>query len=350
VREYNRSLDWENQYRIDAKSYSILGPLGTYQDVANAYDKSKSSQSFLPELSSSPSYDVVIYQTDFSTDPQWQTSQPRLYYWDQTNKSYHFKSDANLGYAEITVPYSETPFRLEYDITIPHADPGTLVRFGLAQYNTSENLQKTMISYYSQNVILGEFKSWRARSYSNIKDGDKTFQINAIDNRKYTTDPSWEGVCRINREESNSIPSFGDKRIYHVVIEFDPVTETISTKVSDNLHEKTYYVCTGMLAKAGTFRSMNRLILVAEPAENAYIEGSIDNVVLSVPATTTQINSTISVTPTSMTPTPVNSNENKSHALNNTTPAATKSSPSLIFPLSGIAIIGIFFALQKKEE
>jgi hypothetical protein len=345
VTEYNRSLDWENQSRLEIQSYTILGPLGTYQDVANAYDKTKSTQSFLTELSSSPSYDVVIYQTDFSTDPQWRTSQPRLYYWDRMNKSYHFKSDTSLGYAEINVPYSETPFRLEYDITIPHADPGSLVRFGMSQYNTSENSQQTMINYNSQNVILGEFKSWRASKYRSIKDGDKTFQIYAIDNRKYATDPSYEGMCRINREESIAIPSFGNNRIYHVVIAFDPVLETISTTVSDNLHEKTYNNCNGMIPKVGIFHSMNRLIIVAEPAENAYIEGSIDNVVLSIPAATTQAISTESITLT-----PQNSNENKTLPLNNASHSASQSSPSLILPLSVIAIMGIIFALKKKEE
>jgi tetratricopeptide (TPR) repeat protein len=157
VKEYNRSLDWENQYRREIQSHSILGPLGTYQDVANAYDKAKGTQTSLTESSSAQSLDVVIYQTDFSSDPHWQSSRPRQYYWDQMNKSYYFKSDVNLGYADINVPYNETPFHLEYDITIPHADPGTLVRFGLSQYNTSENSQMIMIGYNSQNVILGEF-------------------------------------------------------------------------------------------------------------------------------------------------------------------------------------------------
>ena len=343
VKEYHRSLDWENQSSLETQSYTILGPLGTYQDVANIYDKANVTQSSLTNSSSTQSY-VVIYQTDFSSDPQWRTTQPRLYYWDQINKSYHFKSDTSRGYAEISVPYNETPFRLEYDISIPHADPGTLVRFGLSQYNTSENSQNKMVSYYTQNVILGEFKSWRAGMYRNTKDGDKTFQINAIDNQKYSTDPTWEGFFRINREESIAIPSFGDKRIYHVVIEFDPATETISTQVTDNLHEKNYYNCNWIFSKIGIFHDMNRLILVAEPAENAYIEGSIDNVVLSVPSSSAQTISTARVTPTLIT-----SNENKPNALNNTAPPTTQSSTSLIFSLSGIAIVGIIVAIKKRD-
>ena len=284
VKEYNRSLEWENQYSLEVQSYTILGPLGTYRDVMDAYDKTKSTQSFLSELSAQPSHNVVIYQTDFSTDPGWRTSLPRLYYWDPVNKSYHFMSQSSLGFAEIDVPYNGTPFQLEFDITIPHADPGTLVRFGISQYNTSEDSQKRMVRYNSQNVIMGEFKSWLATTYRSIKDGDKTIQVYAIDRMKYASDPEYEGMCRINREESIAIPSFGETRIYHVFIESDPEKETIAIKVTDNLHEKTFYVCHWMFSKTGTFENMGRLILVAEPAENAYIEGSIDNIVLSVPA------------------------------------------------------------------
>jgi hypothetical protein len=100
-----------------------------------------------------------------------------------------------------------------------------------------------------------------------------------------------------------------------------------------------------MMPKVGIFHSMNRLIIVAEPAENAYIEGSIDNVVLSIPAATTQ-----AISKESITPTPQNSNENKTLPLNNASHSASQSSPSLILPLSVIAIMGIIFALKKKEE
>jgi tetratricopeptide (TPR) repeat protein len=290
AKEYDRSLELERQIRIRnpvTRSHTILGPLGTYRDAANAYDKTKSTQSFLTELSAQPSYDVVIYQTDFSTDPGWRTSATRLYSWDPVNKSYRFKSDPSPGFAETEIPYNGEPFQLEYDITIPHADPGALVRFGLAQHNTSENEQNVMVRYNSENLVMGEFKSWRAGTYRNAKDGDKTVEVYAIDDRKYAFDTEYEGWCRINREESITIPSFGENRIYHVVIVSEPEKETISIKVTDNLHEKTYYVCSRKWAETGRFSGMNRLILVAEPAENAFIEGSIDNIVLSVPSVQT---------------------------------------------------------------
>ncbi|MEI7648123.1 MAG: hypothetical protein WCJ47_00245, partial [Methanomicrobiales archaeon] len=77
---------------------------------------------------------------------------------------------------------------------------------------------------------------------------------------------------------------------------------------------------------------------------------SIDNVVLSVPSTSIQTVSMKSATQTSLIQTPINSNENKPNPLNNIAPATTQSSPSLILPLSGFAIMGIIFALKKKNE
>jgi len=347
VKEYNRSLDWENQGRLETQSYTILGPLGTYQEVSGTYGKIKSSQSSPSAVSVLPEYEV-IYQTDFSTDPGWQTSSSRLYYWDRVNQSYHFKSDPSPGYAEIAVPYNGTPFHLEYDITIPHADPGALVRFGVSQYNTSENSQQQMVRYNSQNVIFGEFKSWRATTYRSIKDGDKSFQVYAIDNKRSASDPEYEGMCRINREESITIPSFGDTRIYHVDIAFDPAAETISTKVTDNLHEKTYYVCSGMQSKTGKFYNINRLIIVAEPAENAYIEGSIDNIVLSVPGTVTIHSIEESITVVSDKSLPRNSEDNNHQEFNNTKSDTQKSSISMFIPFFGIVIMGIFFTQKRR--
>jgi hypothetical protein len=60
---------------------------------------------------------------------------------------------------------------------------------------------------------------------------------------------------------------------------------------------------------------MGRLILVAEPGENAYIEGSIDNIVLSVPAVPDQ-----TISPAVMTPAPVPSALNNPPASGTTAP------------------------------
>ena len=271
VSEYNRYLDWENQIRREHNTWSILGPLGTLQDTAEAYNRASGAQHSTNQAPLTLSKEILLYQADFSRDPHWQTSNPRQYYWDQVNQTYHFRSDASLCYAEMLIPYNGTALRLEYDITIPHADPGSLLRFGLSQYNRT---------YNAQNTVVGEFKSWRAGQYSQIKDGTKSFMVYTIDNTKHASDPEYNGLCYLNKEEAIANPTFGNNRIYHVVMIFDPDKQTVSYQVSDSLHVMTDFQCAWVNHEVGTFRNMNRIILVAEQGENAYIEGSIDNVEL----------------------------------------------------------------------
>lgn len=261
---YNRSLEWEKQVRLERKTGTILGPLGDYKDAADIIDTEK-----IPGQVQTPARETLIYQTDFSTNPGWQTNRPRNYYWDSHNGVYYFASDENPGFAEFPVRYNGTSFRLEYDITIRHADPGTTALFGLAQHNTT---------YNQENAVLAEFRSWKSGMYRNVKDGEKSFQIIAIDALKHTTNEQYQGFCRINREDDRTLTTFGENRMYHVVVQYDRDNNLIQTWVTDNLHEKNYYVCSGIWYDIGLFRNMDRLILVVRQGENARIEGFIDNV------------------------------------------------------------------------
>ena len=51
----------------------------------------------------------------------------------------------------------------------------------------------------------------------------------------------------------------------------------MNQRLADNLHEKNYFVCSGIWYDIGTFQNMDRLILVVREDEVAYIEGYIDN-------------------------------------------------------------------------
>ena len=102
VAEYNRSLDWENQVGFEIKTGTILGPLGDYTDAADAIDKANSMGSTQQEVRTPPD-EILIYQTDFAQDPQWQTNRPHDYYWKPETGVYYFLSDENPGYAEVPV-------------------------------------------------------------------------------------------------------------------------------------------------------------------------------------------------------------------------------------------------------
>lgn len=335
--EYNRSLDWENQQRLDIRSASILAPLGTYQDAADAIDKATTT----PAATLSPKItETLIYQTDFSSEPHWQTDRPRQYYWDSGKQMYHFRSDENLGYAEMPVAYDDSSFRLEFDITIPHADPGTIARIGLSRYNKT---------YDADNAIMADFHSWRAGTFRQIKDGDKLFQIFAIDAVKHVTDPEYQGACWINREDNKANATYGEGRIYHVIINYDRDKDTITTQVTDNQHTQNYYVCSGLWNKLGFFRGMDRIILVARQEPNAYIEGYIDNVKLYTVDTSDQafLPVTTASTPPMVTPT-----ELVNVTVQPVTPVPTPDNPPAVIPtglilalllIAGIAGTGIYF-------
>ena len=341
VTAYNRSLDWENQVGNQLKSITILAPLGDYKDAAVAIDKADKPDLTQQQVQTPP-HEVLIYQTDFSQDPQWQTDRPRLYFWDPAKQMYHFISDENLGYAEIPVLYNGTSFRMEFDIIIPHADPGTFVHFGLSHYNAS---------YNSQDAILGEFKSWRAGMYRNLKDGDKGFQIIAIDDMKRITDGGYNYACFLNREVDRSIPTFGENRIYHVIIIYEKDKDVITTKISDNLHEKNYYNCAGMLDKLGKFPNMDRLILAAREGENAYIEGYIDNLTLSSIDTSA---APVHVLPSGSTTSPETSGDTNTTTSSTTLPGGGGLDFSIIVIALPLLIAGIagtgFYVWQKSRK
>jgi tetratricopeptide (TPR) repeat protein len=257
VAAYEQSLGWDNPQRLEIKSYSILGPVGTYKEAADAIDKT---------LTEKP-----LYISDFSTDPGWATTNSRNYYWDSGKQVYHFTGDENAGLADVPVFYKDTSFRLAFDITIIHADPGTTVHVGVSSHNTT---------YTTTDAIFTEFRSWKAGTFKDLKDGDKTYQIIAVANGQKKTNEETDYACFINREDDRRENTFGGNRTYHVVIDYDKDKGTISTKVSDNLHEKTYFNCAGSYNNVGAISNINQIILAALGTPQGYIEGYIDNVKL----------------------------------------------------------------------
>jgi hypothetical protein len=58
---------------------------------------------------------IVIYQTDFSSDPGWTTNSPSHYYWDVSREMYYFETEGGTnGYSFIPVNYTMGSFTLEY--------------------------------------------------------------------------------------------------------------------------------------------------------------------------------------------------------------------------------------------
>jgi len=81
-----------------------------------------------PGKESSP----LIYSTDFSSDPQWETNDPSRYYWDSTLKAYKAKMYGNSGdYARKTVSYNYGSFKFEYDFYVDDINSYSNFHLGL---------------------------------------------------------------------------------------------------------------------------------------------------------------------------------------------------------------------------
>jgi hypothetical protein len=79
----------------------------------------------------------VVYQTDFSTDPQWTTDQTSNYYWDTGSQSYHIRAE-NLapGYKPSRYSYKlldegVSSFELQWDIKLTRCDWSAGLPFGI---------------------------------------------------------------------------------------------------------------------------------------------------------------------------------------------------------------------------
>lgn len=77
--------------------------------------------------------DVLIYGSDFSSDPGWTTNVPDQMYWDSASQRCHVESRAGGNqYAYFKIPFNAgESHKLEFDLTMVRADYAGGVSFGL---------------------------------------------------------------------------------------------------------------------------------------------------------------------------------------------------------------------------
>jgi hypothetical protein len=79
----------------------------------------------------------VVYQTDFSSDPEWITDQPQNYYWDEPAESYFIhNTDTYPGYypnryAGKTMDQPVGSFELRWDLQVTRCDWSAGLYFGV---------------------------------------------------------------------------------------------------------------------------------------------------------------------------------------------------------------------------
>ncbi|MBI5347182.1 MAG: hypothetical protein HZB66_01085 [Candidatus Aenigmarchaeota archaeon] len=117
----------------------------------------------------------LVYETDFSSDPGWETNNPKNYYWDATTKSFFIRSRGGSGeYSTTKIPWNNESLRIEFDIKPIRVDFIANIPFGLFDADRNQMDRSVFITYYgydgaSKHVKLRawgtDIDKWRDTRY-----------------------------------------------------------------------------------------------------------------------------------------------------------------------------------------
>jgi hypothetical protein len=262
---------------------------------------------------------VNIYQTDFTTNPNWQTNNPSRYYWDSEKQMYHYLVQGGTGgYSFVPVNYDNGPFTLEYDWYPLLTDKDTTFQFGMGSQEMDITRGTNVLSMFPYK------KYGKLMSLQVISDTNNKLEVNSA-------------------HESYNGPTinFDDNQSYHVMIRYSKELQNADMKVS-YLNNKTT-VWSSFLNLGTELHTMNRLYIssVGDYGNmSGFAEGYIDNVSLYSLKDVTPA-------PTTVPPTPVVTTRPPTPIPTTVVPTTTKAAlPWGLVPVAG-AIAG-FIALKKR--
>jgi hypothetical protein len=208
-----------------------------------------------------PADEILVYSTDFSTDPGWSTNNPATNYYDAEKGMFHYRMrDGSGTYVYKLVPYSGESFTLSFDILPERTDFQAKVKFGLGD---------------DDQVTVR-----RLTTFTELENGDygKIFWIRSID------------LQNQRREASSYFLSyygptvrFEDGVWYHMVMDYSLGTRSLSLSVYRRNDSKPVWHYS--LDNVSIFPTMNRIYMskIGDSLNpNAIAEGYIDNVAFSV--------------------------------------------------------------------
>lgn len=231
----------------------------------------------VPVSSAEVSEKVVLYQTDFSTSPDWTTNSPSHYYWDPGMQSYYYNNEGGTnGYAFIPISYDGGPLVLEYDVTPVSTRKDGAFRFGI----TSSDMDIAR-----GTVALAEFENGKYGKLMGLKIIDQNNHLHEIS--------SWSGSYCGDQKDCNTV-EFTDNVTYHVTMRYNQELQNADIRVTKKETGELvwgYYVTIGQ-----DLEFLDRLAITSKgdyALENE-AEGYLDNVELY----------TIRIVTTTPTPTP----------------------------------------------
>lgn len=221
---------------------------------------------------------VVVYDTDFLTEPGWKTNNPSRYYWNAEKESYHYLEEGGTGgYAFTPIDYNGESFTLEFTITPTKTDQEAVMDFGMG----TEDMDVT-----HGTVVLYEL-AWK--KYGKIMG----LKVITPDNHLYE--------ARSNHlSYGGETVNFEDNITYKVIIQYNRISKTVTIKVMD---AKTDALIWGYYVQMSSeINFLNRIMLSSVgnyDSSGVVSEGYIGNVSLVIfkPAVQlTTITTTIPVT------------------------------------------------------
>jgi len=272
-------------------------------------------------VSSASREKVIIYATNFTTNPLWQTNNPTRYYWEPQKGMYHYLIQPGTGgYSFVPVDYNEESFTLEYDFYPVRTDKELSFQFGVG----SSEMDIT-----SGTNVLSKFTD---------KKNGKLMWLQII-----TQNNNLAEVSSAHDSYGGPTTNFEDNQVYHVIVRYNKELMNADIKVSYKSNQTIvwgYYVNFGR-----ELHTLNRLMISSIGMygnTESMAEGFIDNVELStmrevIPAPTTAapVITTPVITATTVRPT--------------TTPTPTKApgAPVTIILSLGIAGFGALMVNRK---
>jgi hypothetical protein len=277
---------------------------------------------FIIPIQAELSEKISIYQTDFSTNPNWTTNNPTRYYWNSTNEMYHYFVEGGTGgYASVPVPHDEnfSLLVLEYDIIPIRTDIDSAFRLDLT--GTDMNINKGP-------SIISEF--------SNKRD------LHAMWLRVITQNSNLKEVGSLTSAYPGETKTFEDNTTYHVTVRYNKDSGSSDIKIESNntpvwgyflsIDQELHFLDVLAITSVGDYGNIGHSA-----------EGYIDNVDLYMyqqveptPAETT-IPSTpvpsLTMVTTSVPPTPI--------------PTTTQAASGLWIPVTAGLIIGLLSVLWR---
>jgi zinc protease len=204
----------------------------------------------------SPTWEAgqVVYETDFSTDPNWTTNSSDNFHWNEADGNYYFKrQNGSEQYSYKSIPYDpDATYRLEFDACLTRCDWAA----------------DLFLSLSDPDMHIATATTWQV-SYHNVDQG-KTASLIYYDSEGGSYHPGGAQPA-----------PFQLNTWYHNVVVYDPAAGTLSlrvTRVSDGS-----LVGQQELTGVGSFPGVDRLSISAVGhtyASGAIAEGYIDNLVL----------------------------------------------------------------------